>query len=46
MTSLPPKRCGFSNATVSTEAPVSRSTVSMTTVVVPRSTAMPRIRPR
>ena len=37
MTSLPPKRCGFSSATTSTVRPSSRSTSSSTTVVVPTS---------
>ena len=41
MTSEPPKRCGFSSAATARIAPVSRSTSSRTTVVVPTSMATP-----
>ena len=41
MTSLPPKRCGFSSATTSSTRPSSRSTSSSATVVVPTSSATP-----
>ena len=46
MMSLPPKRCGFSNEPVYRMSPFSRSTRFRATVVVPRSTAKPQIRPR
>ncbi len=39
MTSLPPNRCGFSSAAAWIDSPVSRSTSSRTTVVVPTSMA-------
>ena len=41
ITSEPPKRCGFSNDASATSSPVSRSNSRSTTVVVPRSIAMP-----
>ncbi len=41
MTSLPPKRCGFSSAATPSVVPAARSTISSTTVVVPTSIATP-----
>src|SRR6185437_12154799 len=45
ITSEPPNRCGFSNDVSAISSPVPRSRRRNTTVVVPRSTATPRIGP-